>query len=107
MKYLLNSAVLAAGAYGTYEFAPASVDDLAGFLSGEFRSGIGYPETADLIREWSGTVVPLSRETFSMEPGDEAMIVRLRYRVVNPATKGQPVSRDPADWEIARLKRLS
>lgn len=107
-KWLLNSAVLAAGAYGDYRYAHAGVEDLRAFVAdGAVRSGIGYPDTAWLIGEWTGWTPPVSRESTVLKPGDVAFVVRLRYRVSNPATKGHPVSSDPVDLEIARLERLS
>jgi hypothetical protein len=44
--------------------------------------------------------VPLNRAKCSMQPGDEALVCRLSYRVENPATKGQP---QPEDWEYGIL----
>lgn len=119
MKWLLNSAVVAAGAYGTYRYEPASVDDLRAFLDGHrivfdaeqwpgvevVISRIGYSETADQILRWTGMRPGISRETSAMAPGDEAIVVRLRYRV-DPREK---VAHRPAfdAWEIGRLTRES
>lgn len=107
MRWLLNSAVLAAGEYGTYRYDPATRDELCAFLAGEYTSRIGYAETADVVERWTGIRPPLSRETSALQAGDVAMVVRLRYRV-NPAVKGQPPvgPRPDRDWEIARLERL-
>jgi len=106
MRYLLNAAVLATGAYGTYEFRPASVLQLREFCAVRATSCIGYQETIDMIERWTGVRVALSRESFALEPGDEAMIVRLRYRV-DPAHKGSRLEPGDGDWEIARLRRVS
>lgn len=124
-RWLLNSAVLAAGEYGTYEFSPATVEDLKAFVdpppeSIEMHmpgveplqvrsmpiSRIGYAETAGLIESWTGVRPTLSREPSRMAPGDEAMVVRLRYRV-DPTKKGTPTGSDESDWEIAKLRRLA
>jgi len=107
MKWILNSAVISAGAYGTYEYAPATREDLRAFLAGgDAISRIGYAETAEVIERWTGFRPALSREVSPLEPGDEAMVVRLRYRV-EPGRKGAPVAASDADWEIARLTRRS
>ena len=103
-RYLLNSAVIPAGGFGIYQYDESNEEQLAEFLRTPFESRIGYPETAQKIRQWTGVAVPLSRETSMMEPGDEAMVVRLKYRVQNPATKGAPV--EDNQWEIGHLKRL-
>jgi len=47
--------------------------------------------------------IALNRAKCSMEPGDEALVCRLAYRVENPATKGQPQAED---WEYGILTRL-
>jgi len=36
MIYVMNSAVMPAGCFGTYQYLPASVDDLAAVLKGEY-----------------------------------------------------------------------
>ncbi len=135
--YLLNSAVIAAGAYGTYRYSPASWEELRKVVGGpgptswvdhqgkttlihtwdELRqaiteperpiSRIGYPETAALIEAVTGWRPPISRETSPLEPGDVAYVVRLRYRVANPARKGEPTGARLEDWELGRLERLS
>lgn len=108
-RYLLNSAVIGAGAYGTYVFAPASEDDLREFVRSQPTpiSRIGYEETARLIEEITGHLPAPSREAVMLEPGDEAMVVRLKYRVQDPRTKGLPTRANRGDWEIARLTCLA
>lgn len=105
MVYLMNSAVMPAGCYGCYVYRRASLDDLRDVIGGdygEWQSAIGYPQNADLIAQWTGLRVPVRRvETHFADTGDKALVMRLRSRVVNPATKGAPVSSDPADWEFA------
>lgn len=123
--WLLNSAVIPAGGYGDYRYSSATWGDLrdaiigwgttvvlpADRLSGVIVSRVGYPETARLIERECRLPpherVPVSREISALAPGDDAWIVRLRYRVGDPTTKGQPVSTDPDDWEVARLERLT
>lgn len=104
MVYLMNSAVMPAGNYGTYDFGPATLDDLRAALSGKFgpvTSCIGYPQTAALIEEWTGIRPCVSRAVTKFTTGDRAIVMRLRYRVSTPAHKGGAVSSDPADWEFA------
>jgi hypothetical protein len=108
MKFwLLNSAVLSAGAYGTYHYKEAGWDELRLVLSAEpVESRIGYTETALLIERMTGYLPPINRETSIILPGDVAYVVRLRYRV-DPSYKGSPSGADLEDWEVARLRRLS
>lgn len=103
--YLLNSAIMPANCYGTYTYTPATVADLTEALqAGTVISRIGYDQTAAMIHQWTGCPVAVSRDEMTFAPGDAAYVVRLRYRIANPGTKGAPVSTDPADWEIARIQ---
>jgi len=108
VTYLLNSAVLAAGAYGAYTFAAATWEDLREALaSREIVSRIGYPETADLVFARTGWRPDLSRETSALAPGDSAFVVRLRYRLATPTRKGCPTQATDEAWEVAYLSRQS
>lgn len=110
MIYLMNSAVMPAGNYGTYKYAPATIQDLAAVLRvehGPMQSCIGYPQNADLIEGWTGVRPEISRHETHFEPGDRALVMRLKSRVVNPAAKGAPVSADPADWEFAWVEFIA
>lgn len=110
MVYIMNSAVMPAGQYGLYRYSPASIDDLRAVVTGQcghWRSTVGYPQTADLIARWTGVRPPLNRDMqVVLYPGDRALVVRLRRRVVDPTTKGAPVSEDPSDWELAWVDYL-
>ena len=107
MIYLMNSAVMPAGNYGTYRYSPANMDDLAAVLRGErgpMQSCIGYPQNADIVEGWTGIRPEINRVETRFQPGDTALVMRLNLRVKNPATKGAPVSTDPADWELAWVR---
>lgn len=101
MRYLLNSAVITSP--GTYHYHLVTADDAARWIqAGGWVSKIGYPATADHIRDLSGIRPELSREVVAMQPGDEALVVRLKYRIADPALKKthQP---GPEDWEYGVL----
>jgi len=102
MRYLLNSAVITAE--GVYEYRLISRDEAAAWIRAhQWESRIGYPQTADHIAQIAGVRPPISREASPMEAGDEALVVRLRYRVQDPSTKGQI---QEEDWEYGILRRL-
>lgn len=110
MIYLMNSAVMPAGCYGTYAYSPASISDLIAVLKGEhgdFKSCLGYPQNADLVEQWTGVRPEVARLNVRFQDGDKAIVMRLNSRVTNPNTKGAPVSADPADWEIAWVEFAS
>jgi len=86
MRWILNSAVIASGAFGRYEYRPMTHDEArAWVLAGPYRSAVGYPETAQYIARVLRVPAPaLSRQASPLAPGDEALVVRLRYRVGAP-----------------------
>ena len=97
MRYILNSAVITAS--GTYEYQVIDPTLARSWAEqGSFISTIGYPETAAFATELLGVPVPANRIMVSMDPGDEALVVRL----VLPA--GSPRI-DPSDK--GRLGRLA
>jgi len=84
-------------------------DELGAWLrAGPYESRVGYPETAAYIAAITGEPAPaISRELSELQPGDEAAVVRLRYRLANSAAKGSHhPGGDPAAWEIGLLRRL-
>jgi hypothetical protein len=60
------------------------------------------PFYADHIKALSGIRPAISREATAMRPGDEALVVRRKYRVADPGQKAgyQP---GPHDWEYGLL----
>lgn len=103
MRWLLNSAVITTP--GTYVYRLLDREEArAWLLAGGWESRIGYSTTADHIAELCGIRPPLSREASPMQPGDEALVVRLRYRLQDPSSKAgwRP---GPGDWEYGLLRR--
>jgi len=102
--HIMNSAVMPAGNFGTYRYAPAKLKDLqdvvAG-LHGRWQSAVGYAQNIALIEQWTGVQIPLNRGETVFADGDRAMVMRLMKRVTDPKLKGSPVSGDPSDWEFA------
>ena len=58
--------------------------------TGNFKSYIGYAETARLIEQITGIEVEVSREQATLTSSDKMLIVKLRQRVANPADKDIP-----------------
>ena len=90
MILLLNSAVMPNE--GVYTLKQISVDTFKNILedavkTDNFKSYIGYPQTAQLIEQITGIAVEVSREQATLTPGDTMLIVKLRQRVANPADK--------------------
>jgi hypothetical protein len=105
--WLYNSAVIHAGQYGTYEYSPASADELRTFIREcDPVSRIGYEDTCDYIYSLTRYQPPVSRAMFEMAVGEKAMVIRLRRDRIDPQSKGAPRKIDGSQWEIARLERL-
>ncbi|NMA64462.1 MAG: DUF1874 domain-containing protein [Syntrophomonadaceae bacterium] len=104
MRYLLNSAVITDP--GRYDYRLISETEMVGWVrTGSWASHIGYQDTAKHIHAVSGIMPNTNRKIVAMKPGDEALVVRLKYRVQDPSQKGayQP---DPDDWEYGILQRI-
>jgi len=102
MRYLLNSAVITVP--GRYDYRLVSKEEAARWIqAGEWVSRIGYPATADHVHTLSGIRPGLNREATVMQPGDEALVVRLKYRMQNPGQKASYLP-GPEDWEHGILR---
>lgn len=103
MRYLLNSAVLTGPGIYHYRLVPRE-EAVAWLWQGDFVSRVGYLTTAEHIVAFSGILPKVSREYTTMESGDEALVVRLKYRIQDPAKK---ITHRPglADWEYGVLKK--
>lgn len=102
--YLLNSAVMPSGNYGVYQYTSVTLEEIKNvMLSGRFISRIGYPQNCKLLEKWTGVKVECNRNETFFEDGDIAYVMRLKKRVANPDTKGEPVSENPKDWEFAKI----
>lgn len=88
MVLLLNSAVMPTEGHYTLkkisqsEFRTVLRDAAA---ANDFRSYIGYPETACLIEQLTDVEIEVSREQAELATGDVILIAKLRHRVQNPS----------------------
>jgi len=105
MKILVNAAMVPNE--GTFTYRHVSADVAGTWLMAYGPTAIsyvGYPQTAEHIKSLSGLRVALNRAKCAMNEGDEALVVKLAYRVTDPTTKGQP---QPEDWEYGLLRRTA
>ncbi len=103
--WLMNSAMMPAP--GIYRYESLTAEQFADAVreahqAGSLVSCIGYPDNIRIIRELTGIDVELSRRQSDVADGDEMLVMKLRYRVQNPASKGRFT---PAieDFEFGRV----
>jgi hypothetical protein len=103
--WLMNSAVIPEGCYGSYAYESATVDELKRIIR-HAESRIGYDATADQIERWTGYRPEIRRDSCALAVGDVAYVVRLRYRIQDPREKH---FQRPAEdqFEIGKLTRTA
>ena len=104
MVKLVNSAMMPVP--GRYEAREISFEEFVerlveAYEKGNLESYIGYPQNIELIKEWTGIEVELNRSKTDLEPGDELLVMKLKYRVQDPKTKGNVV--DENDFEFMHI----
>lgn len=98
---LMNSAMMPKP--GTYRLTKCDRQIFIRLLQAAYQKGnldnfIGYPQNLKLIKKWSGVILNPCREQTSLEPGDKMLIMKLKYRLNDPALKGREMSED--DFEF-------
>lgn len=100
-RMILNSAMMPQT--GHYSYRTIELIEAAAWLKANPSaiSFVGYQHTADHIEKISGVKVVVSRQATKFEAGDEALVVKLAYRVGDPTRKGENM---PEDWEYGMVQ---
>jgi hypothetical protein len=102
-RYLMNAAVIPHGCTGTFTYHLVTVEDLIAFVqAGDVVNCIAYPESLAWVAELTGVAFPVSRESFPLQPGDEAFVIRRTTRPVNTWKSREPF--DLARVELGLLR---
>mgnify|MGYP000682456561 CR=1 FL=1 len=106
---LLNSAMMPAP--GNYQLVEMTREDWAKAIQraaseAQIQSYIGYPDTAKHVQDITGLPIEVNRAETVLGDSATMFIVKLKYRVSNPAEKGQftPTDSDYA-YYVARYTK--
>src|SRR5580698_7383103 len=81
MKPVLFNTTILTGGVGNYSLSTLTVDEAKALVADGFDSAIGHQATADALTALLGVEVPANRVAYEQQPGQEAVVLKLRGRL--------------------------
>ncbi|MBI2806664.1 MAG: DUF1874 domain-containing protein [Planctomycetes bacterium] len=77
--FILNTPILTA--FGEWRFEPLAIDQAKAIIRLGFVSAVGHAASAQFLTLQLGVEVPVNRVAIEMQPGDQAVVLRLQGRL--------------------------
>jgi len=104
MLTLLNAPILTA--YGSYNYEPVFVNEAKKLLQNGFHSYIGHQSTCDILSQLLETEIPMHRGQFEQQPGEQALIFRLKKRIAEGQVLHTREEIETVGYDFALLNRI-
>ena len=75
---ILNTSILSE--FGSYTYEPLTTQQARQLLAGGFISAVGHQATAEVLSEDLGITIPMNRITFTQQPEQRAIVLKLCSR---------------------------
>jgi hypothetical protein len=102
--YLLNTPILTS--YGEYKFSgPVDIEQAQALIANGFESAIGHEASAQFLSQLLNVKVEMKRIAIAMQPGDNALILRIKSRLPEGKLLTQQEISD-IPYELGWLERI-
>ena len=101
---VLNTSILSE--YGSYTYEPLTAKEARRLVADGFISAVGHQGTAEVLSEDLGVDIPMNRVTFTQQPGQRAIVLKLCSRPAEGAILTKEEVRN-IGYELALLTRTA
>ncbi|MEO6542212.1 MAG: DUF1874 domain-containing protein [Ferruginibacter sp.] len=105
MLTLLNAPILTT--YGTFAFEAVNREQAKDLVKNGFQSFIGHQGTCDILSQLHGVDVSLNRTQYFQQPGEQALILKLKTRAAEGVVLKTIEEIEACDYEFGILNRIS